>query len=766
MDLPKLNAFLVGVCLLGCGRTQALHSTPAENADIPSRSGELHTKIALIADVAAVRNGKEFTVGVLMTIDKGWHTYWQNAGDAGLPTTIEWTLPKGFKAGEVKWPIPRKHIEAGDVLTFGYEQENMLLVRITPPDDLKAGAAIILKAVVNWLECQHTCVPGNASVALALPVTANDPGVANRRLFEKYSAALPRPLSADSNVSIEVQVRNAAVEFRLRRSGTRRVLLSDDAKPDFYPGPLEELAVGRSTSGADGEGALITYPLSAYQKVNGPLTLRGVLVYQLGSGERRGVGVEVPMPADFCRTIPVAAEQREPPLPGVLDRTFTIKGMEGGQQPLALYLGLAVIGGLLLNIMPCVLPVIALKIFGLVKMAGDRPQRIKRLGWSFAFGILSSFLVLAFFVILLQQAGQQVGWGFQFQEPLFVIAMTAIVFAFGLSLFGVYEIRLPGLAVAGVSQIISKQEHGGKGYTASFAEGVFATILATPCTAPFLGSALGFAFSQPPGIILLIFASVAVGMALPYLVLTARPAWLKLLPKPGEWMETGKQAMGFLMMATMLWLLYIIGKQLGTEGIIWTTAFLLSVGIACWLVGRFATLTASGSKVLVIWSVAAALVVVGYWGFLEKSLDVRGVTAGVLRVPGDAAGAEGSAIQWQPFSVAGLEARLKENRTVFVDFTAEWCLTCKVNERGVLANQKIVNEFQSAGIVAVRADWTNRNPDITRLLAKFGRSGVPLYVIFPAGKPDQPIVLPEVITPGSVLDALRSVAAENPTPKH
>ena len=760
MDLPKLNDFLVGVCLLSCGVNQTLQSTPVENGELASQSGELHTKVALVADVAAVPTGKEFTVGVLLTIDKGWHTYWQNAGDAGLPTKIEWTLPKGFKAGEIQWPIPRKHIETGDVLTFGYENESMLLVKITPPDDLAAGTTIRLKADVNWLECQHTCVPGNASVALALPVTPNKPAVANRQLFEKYSATLPRSLSADSNVSIEVQVGNAAVEFRLRHGGSRRFVLSGDARPDFYPGPLEELAVGRSTIAADGEEALITYPLFAYRKVDGPLTLRGVLVYQLESGERRGVGVDVPMSADFCRTIPVAGEHGESPLPGLLERTFTTTEMAGGQQPLALYLGLAVIGGLLLNIMPCVLPVIALKIFGLVKMAGDKPRRITRLGWSFSLGVLSSFLVLALFVILLQQAGQQVGWGFQFQEPLFVIAMSAIVFAFGLSLFGVYEIRLPGGAIAGVSQMISNQEQGGKGYAASFAEGVFATILATPCTAPFLGSALGFAFSRPPGIILLIFASVAVGMALPYLVLTARPAWLKFLPKPGEWMETGKQFMGFLMMATMLWLLYIIGKQLGTEGIIWTSAFILSVGLACWLVGRFATLTASRSKVLAIWIVAAALVVVGYWGFLEMALDVRGVTAGVLRAPGDAVGAEGSSIQWQPFSVAGLEARLKENRTVFVDFTAEWCLTCKVNEKGVLANNTIVNEFRSAGIVAVRADWTNRNPDITRLLAKFGKSGVPLYVIFPAGKPDRPIVLPEVITPGIVLDALRQVAEE------
>jgi thiol:disulfide interchange protein DsbD len=259
-------------------------------------------------------------------------------------------------------------------------------------------------------------------------------------------------------------------------------------------------------------------------------------------------------------------------------------------------------------------------------------------------------------------------------------------------------------------------------------------------------------------IILLIFTIVALGMALPYLILTAKPAWMKFLPKPGEWMVNVKQFMGFLMMATMIWLLYVLGKQLGMEGVIWTSAFLLSIGISCWVIGKFATLTASRAKYIGTWTVAIAITVAGYWVFLESILNVRSVIAGVRSTTQGAIANEAHGIQWQPFSLDQLNTYLQGNETVFIDFTAEWCLTCKVNEKTVLADEEVIRKFKSAGIVAIKADWTNRNPDISRLLSKFGRSGVPLYVIFPAGKPNQPIVLPEVITSGIVLEAIDKVA--------
>jgi thiol:disulfide interchange protein DsbD len=383
-----------------------------------------------------------------------------------------------------------------------------------------------------------------------------------------------------------------------------------------------------------------------------------------------------------------------------------------------------------------------------------------KLGWFFSLGILASFLALALVVIILKAASEQVGWGFQFQEPLFVIVMSAVVFAFGLNLFGVYEIQVPHAAVSRVGSAIEQQEKKGKAYLASFGEGVFATILATPCTAPILGTALGFAFAQSAGVTLLIFGCTALGMALPYLLLTIRPAWMKFLPKPGEWMVSAREFMGFLMMATLLWLLYILGKQLGMEAVIWTGAFLLVVGVSCWLVGRFATLTATRVRYLLTWAVAALLMVLGYAGFVAPLLEARALLAIDERneIAMNAGHAQG--IQWRPFSLAKLESYLREKKTVFIDFTAEWCLTCKVNEKTVMADTKVIEKFRSTGIVAVRADWTNRNPEIAHLLSKFGRSGVPLYVILPADRPYDPIVLPEVITPGIVLGAIdRAFAA-------
>jgi len=310
------------------------------------------------------------------------------------------------------------------------------------------------------------------------------------------------------------------------------------------------------------------------------------------------------------------------------------------------------------------------------------------------------------------------------------------------------------VAFASVGSALETQAKHGKGYLASFGEGVFATVLATPCTAPFLGTALGFAFAQPATLVFLIFAAVGVGMGLPYLLLTARPAWTRLLPKPGEWMVTVKQFMGFLLMGTVLWLLYVLGKQLGMEAVVWTLAFLIVVGIACWLLGRFITLSTPRPRYITLLILSLLLIVGGYVAFIESVLDVRGAMAGISGTVPVRPESDDGGIAWEPFTLAGLESHLQENKTVFVDFTADWCLTCKVNEKTVLTDRAVVEKFRSGGLVALKADWTNRNPEITALLAKFGRSGVPLYVIFPAGNPNAPVVLPEVITSGIVLDAL------------
>ena len=745
--------FLASVTLLlfSAAFAQPAHTVPSLVGTRGASSGKAHTAIRLLAEVQSIQPGSHFTAGILMTMDPGWHTYWKNAGEAGLPTSIQWKLPEGIAAGEIQWPLPEKHIEPGDILTYGYGSENMLLIPMEASSSLKPGSTVTLKGEVGWLECERVCVPGSATVELKLVVTATASAPANAELFQLYRAKTPNRRDTSQPVAIQPTLEGNQLKVRLTPATGSQLAADPASAPDFFPESSDEVTTGRTVVDASSQGAVISLPLSAAQPLPRATVLRGVVVFQLAHGERQGVEVEVPLPAGFS----ASATSTEP---GILGQSFAAEQVSGGSQPLGLYLLFAFVGGLLLNIMPCVLPVIALKIFGLVKMAGDHPGRVKRLGWSFCLGILSSFLLLALLVIILQTAGQQVGWGFQFQEPLFVIFMSAVVFAFGLSLFGVYEIRPPAAAVSGVSSVIARTEGSGKGYTASFSEGVFATILATPCTAPFLGSALGFAFAQPAWTTLLVFVTVALGMAMPYLTLTTRPAWLKFLPRPGAWMETAKQVMGFLMMATLLWLLYILGKQMGMEAVIWTGAFLLTIGIACWLIGRFATLTATRRKLAVTWIFALFVVGAGYWVFLSPVLEARQVLTAAPTGSSSRPGQETAGIPWEPFSLAGLEGHIKENKPVFIDFTAEWCLTCKVNERSVMANQDVIDKFRNSGIVPIRADWTNRNPDITKLLAKFGRSGVPLYVIFPAGRPTAPIILPEVITSGIVIDAINRAA--------
>jgi len=696
----------------------------------------LKTRATLVADVKSVQPGKTFTAGLVLTMSPRWHTYWKNPGESGLATTITWTLPEGWTVGDIAWPLPEKKIESGDVLTYGYSGETVLMVPITPPATAVPGSRVKVKAQADWLECDQTCVPGSANVELLLPIIAELPVGDHQELFARYRAQIPRPFDKNSGFNIEQAVQDSVIQMRLIPSKERTGWPGRAEDVDFYPEPLEGYTLGRPSIHVVEKTVSIDVPITGIQKIPNHRVLRGVVVFVDKNGGRFGVLVEVPLTESL------------------LDQMFESGQGLAGQQPIALYLLFALIGGLILNIMPCVLPVIALKIFGLVKMAGNHPAKVNRLGWFFSLGIISSFILLALVVIVLKTAGQQVGWGFQFQEPLFVIIMGAIVFAFGLNLFGVYEIRPPSAAISGVGNVLETQVAQGRGYAASFWEGVFATILATPCTAPFLGSALGFAFSQTAWVILLIFAAVGIGMALPYLILTARPAWMKYLPKPGAWMETAIHFMGFLMMATLLWLLYILGKQLGMEAVIWTGAFLLTVGIACWCIGRFATLTVSRRKYYAAWVVALLIVVGGYLGFLEGVLNVRGLIAGTVVGDRDDETRLENRVAWEPFSLQSLESRLREGKPVFLDFTAEWCLTCKVNERTVLVDQNVVQKLRSSGIVAIKADWTNRNPDITKLLQKFGRSGVPLYVIFPARKPTQPIVLPEVITPGMLLEAL------------
>jgi thiol:disulfide interchange protein len=399
------------------------------------------------------------------------------------------------------------------------------------------------------------------------------------------------------------------------------------------------------------------------------------------------------------------------------------------------------LGGFILNLMPCVLPVISLKIFGFIQHASDSRARILGNGLAFTAGIFAWFVGLALLMIAVKSTGREITWAFQFTNPYFVVAMSAVVLVFALNLFGVFEITLPAAATTGLLGWSARE-----GYAGSFFQGVFATVLATPCTAPYLGTALGFAFAQSAAVILLMFVAIAAGMSAPYLLLSAQPAWLRFVPRPGPWMVRVKQFMGFLLLATLLFLLWVIGVARGIDAAIWVSAFLLALSIACWMRGSFSLPTASRAQRSLVLMLMIVLVLGSGFYFIGQKFRTS-KTASSLTKDG-----------WIAFSPERLQSELAAGRTVFIDFTAAWCITCKFNEASVLESAAVKAAFQRYGVVKMKADWTNADPVITKTLKQFRRVGVPLYVLYPAATPNEPIVMPELLTQSLVLNHLQSAA--------
>ena len=698
----------------------------------PARARE-YLQVQLLADTEHITPGQPFLLGVRLQMAPEWHTYWEFSGDAGLPTTVDWHLPAGFEAGPLQWPAPHKYTESGDLTVYGYQDEVLLMAQIRPPAALKADTLLTLGVAVTWLACRESCIPGDTTLNLNLRTGKAKP--ANAQLFALYQSQVPGPLNSNAPVELSHRARRSGDEIQVDLTlKTRSGALAADAQaPDFYPldGASFIFAPPQRPEPPGTRAAQLDLHLSLKPYDTAPLTqLRGLLVYRLADD-----------PSLHFAKVDLPLDLQGGQAPGSL-LTMDFRKPETAYS-LGWFLLLAGLGGLLLNLMPCVLPVISLKILGLVSQSGAQAQRVRALGLAFAAGITTAFVGLAVLVVALRAGGQQLGWGFQFQSPGFVMAMCALVFSLGLSLFGVFTVQLPGLSnIGGQAQ--------GEGSLGSFLNGVLATVLATPCTAPFLGAAMGFAFAQPGPVVLAIFLASGLGMALPYLVLALQPGWTRLLPKPGAWMERFKQGMGFLLMGTVLWLLWVLGKQLGMEAVIWTGAFLLGLGLACWIVGQWLDLSSSTPRRWLAWSLAFLLVAGSYRLFLHPLLqDVNQVSA--TPQIGDLA--------WQDFSADRVETLVRSGRTVFIDFTAEWCWTCKVNERTVLTSEALRRKFSELDVALLKADWTSRNPEITALLQAFGRSGVPLYVIFPAGHLDQPLVLPEVITADLVIEKLDQAAA-------
>src|SRR5881409_1412636 len=685
----------------------------APHAFSQSYQGKQLVRAELLADTTAVVPGKPFIVGLLLRMAPGWHTYWKFSGDAGLPTELKWKLPPGWKISEIQWPIPLKTIDPGDIQTYGYVDEVLLMQEITPSPKLDSSSAK-LSADANWLVCEKICIPGSATLQLELPVSATSQP-ANTELFTHYRHLLPQNWPGANLASTNWE--RVGSDLRLKITSATLAKYPAD---DFFPLPDEGTVVGHPAIEARNENEIVfRIPIESAPKNLSSMT--GLVVFsQQPNAEDRA--------AWQITTAPVVSTARPAAARGVF--TFLLFGF---------------IGGLILNLMPCVLPVISLKIFGFIQQAGQSRQKILRSGIAFTLGIFAWFIALALLLIALKAAGRDVTWGgFQFTNAYFVLALSVIVLVFALNLFGVFEISLPQSMTRG---LLSTSER--KDFLGSFFQGVFATVLATPCTAPFLGTALGFAFSQSPAIILAIFVAIAAGMSAPYLLLSAQPAWLRFLPKPGSWMMHVKQFMGFLLLATLLFLLYVLGAQRGLEGAIWASCFLLVISIACWMKGAFITPTASAAKRGLVLVLMLLLVIGSGVYFIGDKFQSTKIASADSQLRGG----------WQAFTPERLQTELEQGRTVFVDFTAAWCLTCKFNEASVLEAQDVREAFQRHGIVKMKADWTNGDPVITRLLQHFGRPGVPLYVLYP-GKNEEPIVFPELLTKSMVLEKLETVAGK------
>ena len=680
--------------------------------------GESHVDAKLISEVVSVKPGSSFWVAVRLKMNDDWHTYWRNPGDSGLETTIDWNLPEGFSAKEINWPYPER-IKEEPLMIFGYHDTIYLLTEISISENVTPGEAVFLKADVNWLECAEVCIPGQADVKVRLEVKDTSPEI-NDRYVETFADARSKlPLTS--------------TDWRLRAAIKDSSIVIQAEAPDWYKDELSSVFflpyqtdiinnIAKQPFAKLGEAYQVKVPLSKLDP-QVPDTLKGILVTGngwRGGGSENAVEIIVPL----------------------LDELTSVSsGGLSGLSSIWLALLFSFLGGIILNLMPCVLPVLSIKIMGFINQANEEQSKSWQHGVMFTLGVLISFWALASILLILKAGGAQLGWGFQLQSPAFLIVLSAFMFLFGLSMFGVFEIGTSLTTVGGKTQ--NKSGLGG-----SFVSGITATIVATPCTAPFMGSALGFALTQPGWVSMLVFTFIGLGMSAPYFLLTSIPALLKFVPKPGRWMESMKQFMGFLLVATVIWLLWVLGIQVGSNVVILVLFALLITAIGGWIYGRWGHL-AMPQRTRIISTVIAFVLIIGANLYALTNADKYVVT--------QATSGKGDGIEWEVYSEERIAEVKNSGEPIFIDFTAAWCLSCQVNEQVAFSSEEVQNKFKELGINSFKADWTSRDETITKALAKYGRNSVPLYVLYSGKTDEDPQLLPEIITPGIILEALESI---------
>ncbi|HTS20497.1 MAG TPA: thioredoxin family protein [Casimicrobiaceae bacterium] len=690
----------------------ALAALALPAAAAPIRTG--HVEAELVPEKTAITPGGTLTVALRLAMERGWHTYWRNPGESGLPTTLKWTLDEGLTAGAIQWPAPRA-LPAGPLMNYGYEDEVFLLTDIGAPSSLAAGSTVALKARADWLVCREICIPEGADLSLAIPVADRaDPDLRWAAAIARTRAELPRPLEG---WSVTATGRGDHVDLVLVPAAAA----GDPGEIRFFPyseGKIEPSAPQPLTR--QGSELKLTLPVSS-QQVGDFTRLAGVLTASRGFAAGSAATIDVRLAGSV-----VAGRS-----PGAAPEPLVLADARGGLS-LGLALLFALVGGVLLNLMPCVFPVLSLKVFGFATHGGGiGPMRAH--GLAFGAGVIASFALLAGALIALRAGGVQLGWGFQLQSPVVVAALALLFFVLALNLSGVFEIGhvLPS-AVASWSARNS--------YVNDALSGVLAVAVASPCSAPFMGAAIGFALAQSAAATLAVFATLGAGMALPYVALAFFPAWRRYLPRPGPWMVRLKRVLAFPLYATVIWLAWVLGAQLDNDAVARLGVALLLVALALWAWEASRT----GGSARWRWAAAASLI-----GAVIVGAPVAMMQAGGEPVVKTASAERGA---WQDYAPERVRQLTGSGRPVFVDFTAAWCVTCQVNKRLVLNTEVVQRAFAEHDVALLRADWTRRDATIGRALAALGRSGVPVYVLYRPGR--EPVLLPEVLSQGVIIDAL------------
>ena len=681
-------------------------------------------KLLLSHDVA--KPGSTVMAGLALTMDDGWHTYWINAGEAGFATSVEWKLPKGVTAGQVQWPMPGKFTAFGSI-GYGYHDKTILLVPLAIAADIAPGQATI-SGKVSWLECKELCIPRDQQVSAKLVIAGTAKLSADAAELDATKKKLPK---ADVRLAVKAwwdgavkdDERTLLIEFDAGQAG---------ADADFFSMPSESFDVSPESE-VTASGAAKVRIKKTVTKYEGawPSELAGLAVRNLKDhGKTEAFEVKFPILASASGAAATTTTQAPPP--ATADKSLW---------RMLLY---AFIGGLILNVMPCVLPVISLKILGFVNQSKESPGRVRLLGMLYGAGVVVSFLVLAGVVIGVKSAGELASWGMQMSNPQFVVLLTVLIMLVALNLFGLFEVTL-GSVGAAAGSVATREGAGG-----AFFNGVLATVLATPCTAPFLAPALGFAFTQTAAVIVLMFVTVALGLAFPYVALSWNPKLLRFLPKPGPWMEKFKVAMGFPMLATAVWLFSVSIEYYGGR-VLWFGIFLIVIAMAAWVFGEFFQ-RGTGRRGLAL-GIAGALTLGGVVFGLEGQMQWRTPTDPLAAKAGVVQDFPGG-IRWHRWSPEAVAKAREAGQPVLVDFTAKWCATCIWNKKTSIDIESVGAVMADKNFKAFRADYTRRPDYITEELRDRGRAGVPLVLVFPADKTREPEMLPELLTADTVLNAL------------